>query len=553
MRDFFGNKAIWEKVRSDPGYAPLLSMLNDGYEKYCKDKEIPTIKFSDEMEFLNEGTRTRFEEKYFFRRAQLTVYAMLALIYPEREDYLINLQDIICEICNEYSWQVPAHRSNLYKNRRDGIALFSAETGLYLAEIKQLFIERLNPLVTERITKELDFRILKSFENELTGIEIKSVTNNWASVLGCCIGLTFMYEAPERFYNIFNRIEKHMELYLKGVNDEGATAEGVTYWNYGFCFYLMYYDMLKKFTKGRMTEGLEKEKVKKMAEFFTSLVLDRENTVSFGDSSKDSGCHIWLMHFLKKEYGADMPPATFGELSLRKFSAVLRAFIYYDPKAVTDGMPEGECLYKELQWYIKRSKNYAFAVKGGHNDPEDNHNHNDIGSFILIKDGKQIFCDIGSPVYTATNFGATRYSVLNNSSLGHDVPIINGMEQVTGKDRKGKLEIGDIITVDIKNAYPVSIEKFLRHFELSENEVILTDEFDRDLNVTERFVSEAKPVADNGRLLLDGKEVIFSPGWSFGYEEHEITAHDGVTKRKIFLIDFSSEKKTDRFVLKIKL
>lgn len=545
------DKKIWERARKDPRYRPLLDMLDSGYDEFCRDRDIPVIRFSDEMEFINEGTRTRFEKKYFLRRKQLTVYTLMTLIYPENAEYLKNLEDIICEICNEYSWQVPAHRPPENPNRRDGIALFSAETGFYLAEIKQILGDRLDPLVTDRITAELDRRILTSFENELTGIEIKSVTNNWASVLGCCIGLTFMYESPERFEKIYNRIERHTELYLEGISDDGATYEGASYWNYGFCFYVMYYDTLRSYMNGRGAEAFKKEKVKKAAGFFSALVMDENNLVSFADSSSNDGYNMWLLHFLKREYGIDMPPASMAELPFNKVSCVLRAFLYYDPEHTAEPLSPGEAYFENQQIYICRKKNYAFAVNGGINDPEDNHNHNDIGSFIVVQDGKQMFCDLGSPVYTADNFGATRYKVINNSSLGHGVPIINGHEQSLGADCIGPLTVGDKITVDMKKVYPDALQKLTRSFTLSENSICVLDEFDCGLDITERFLTEETPVASEDGIILGNARITYPEGWTVSYTERDFTAHDGVTVKHIYFMDFKSKAPCDSFKLDI--
>ena len=79
----------------------------------------------------------------------------------------------------------------------------------------------------------------------------------------------------------------------------------------------------------------------------------------------------------------------------------------------------------------------TFAAKCGHNGEE--HNHNDIGSFILADDSGQLLVDLGCMEYTKENFGTqTRYTLLQNSSLGHSVPIIGGHPQKEGKEFFGK-------------------------------------------------------------------------------------------------------------------
>ena len=152
MSLFLKNSEKWREIRDRDEYAPLRALIFDEYGKYCRDKDIPVLKFSDETEYFKNGVRSTFEKYYFLRRHQLAVYGVLSLIYPEREDYFVNLCDVASAICDEYSWQVPAHRPPDNPNKNDGHSLFAAETGLSLAEIKYIFSERMDPFLISRIT-----------------------------------------------------------------------------------------------------------------------------------------------------------------------------------------------------------------------------------------------------------------------------------------------------------------------------------------------------------------------------------------------------------------
>ena len=544
------DKEKWKDIRENPDFQSLRDELFDGYKLFCENKEIPIIKFSDEMDFVKTGNRNTFEEKYFLRRNQLSIYAILSMIYPEKEEYIEKLQDIICEICNEYSWQVPAHRPSTNRNKRDGLALFSCETGLYLAEIKQMLIDRLDRLVIDRITEEVDKRILKSFENE-HNLWIETLKSNWASVCGGCIGMTFMYESPERFYKVNSRIDSFMRNYLSGISDDGATSEGAGYWNYGFCFYIMYLDNLIKYTNGRTANAFRLDKVKRLASFYSSLLLDNNTLVSFSDSSQANGYHMWLLHFLKAKYNIVMPPRNGAEIDFSKFSAAVRAFLYYNPQYVTDSIEPERYIYEKLGWYIERKDKYGFAIKAGNNAEE--HNHNDIGSFIVASNGKQLFCDLGAAEYTAYNFGADRYKIFNNSSLGHSVPIINANEQGTGESYYGQLSISDKICVDMKNAYPKKPDKLIRSVELQEKGLSLTDEFSGLVDVKERFITEQKPVISEDKLLIGNAEVRFDKNWRVNFSSKTIKAHNGRDDRNVYILDFVPIGPSDKFSLKISI
>ena len=550
MTDFLKNGKKWAEIRENPGYAPLREIIFKEYDEFCKDIEIPLIKFSDEMEYFKNGVRSNFEKLYFLKRRQMTIYAILSLIYPEREDYFVNLCDVVSAICDEYSWQVPAHRPAENRNKNDGHSLFAAETGMYLAEIKHIFSDRFDPCLTARITDAIEKKILTSFESRITGVEKKVIKNNWASVCSCGVGLAFMYEAPERFKKIRPRIEKCMENYLSGISEDGGTPEGANYWNYGFGFYELYYETIKRNFSKKEAEGLYREKAKKLSEFFSAVLLCKNSVVSFSDAGANAECSLWLAYFLKNEYGTPLPPKERLTFDSEEFSSSIRAFLYYNPSFDSEKIADGEKYFDKLEWYIKRGKNYSFAVKGGKNDIEDNHNHNDIGSFIVANSEKQVLCDLGSPQYNASNFGETRYMVLNNSSLGHSVPIVNGKEQGAGDGFYGKLTVADKIMVDLKNAYADKIGRLERSFCLEENGLTMTDEFDFGLDIKERLVTDIKPHLRDGCFIIEKTRISIPDGWQTAVSERETTYHNG-KKHNVFLIDFTPTVDVASFTVKI--
>ncbi|MBD5460224.1 MAG: hypothetical protein HDR26_04675 [Lachnospiraceae bacterium] len=120
------------------------------------------------------------------------------------------------------------------------------------------------------------------------------------------------------------------------------------------------------------------------------------------------------------------------------------------------------------QWCIgNAASGVGFACKGGHNG--ETHNHNDIGHFIYEAGGVMLFTDLGAGEYTKEYFGAGRYDILCNRSLGHSVPVIAGEEQRAGReyccsgfraDEDGSVEM------ELARAYPGGLlERFERTFQ----------------------------------------------------------------------------------------
>jgi hypothetical protein len=540
------DKSKFKEIRESEKYRYIRNFLDTLYGEICIANGTVNISFELESEFLRNGNRVNFEEKYFLRRKQLSIYAIMAAVYPNEEKYIRGLQNIICDICNEHSWQLPAHRPRENWNRRDDIDLFAAETGLYLAEIKYMLGDRLNPLVNERIANELEWRIVKSFENNTFWWE--KLKSNWAAVCAGGVGGVFIYEAPNRFEAVINRITACMDNYLSGINDEGSTSEGAGYWVYGFSFFALYYDLCRRATSGKIN-GFKSEKVRKLSGFLSNLYLDEKNIVLFSDAPKGPIYPIWLMSFLKDEYDIVLPPGQKVNLTLEKFSVAIREVLCYG-REYENSLETGKVYYKELQWYIERKKRYSIAIKGGNNAEE--HNHNDIGSFMITHNKCVSLCDLGVGEYTADYCGDKRYTVFETSALGHSIPIINGMCQVEGKNYCGKMNVsGNIVEIDMKKAYNLEITKLNRRFELFENNIVLTDSFDLSLEVKERFITEIKPEFSEKYVKLGNTILFISDDWTTEIT-HKVLKYEKKDSRDVYILDFTTNKKTDNFIMSIK-
>jgi len=544
--DILKDKSKLDEIRTSEKYTLIRKNLIDIYEEIC-NKDLH-ISFDVETEFFRNGNRTAFQEKYFLRRTFLTVCAILAIIYPEETKYITDTEEIIFRICNEYSWQLPAHRPRDNWNRRDDIDLFAAETGLYLAEIKYILADRLSPLLINRITMELEWRILKSFESYTFWWE--ELKSNWASVCSGSVGGVFLYESLERYEKISCRISACMKNYLSGINDEGSTSEGAGYWSYGFSFYTLYHDLLRRYTNGE-NDGFKNKKVENLAGFLTNLYFDEDNLVLFSDAVQGTRYPVWLLMFLKKEYGIAMPPKSKGDIVLEKFSSAIRSILYYDESSDDEFKVLGNVYYKELQWYIEKNPLYSIAVKGGNNEEE--HNHNDIGSFMIVHNKHVILSELGMGEYTADYCGDNRYTCLEPSAQGHSIPVINNTFQQYGSEYYGVMDVKDnVVIIDMKNAYPIEIESFIRKFQMFEEKFILTDTFDSSLDVKERFITEIEPIVDEeNNIKIAGAKLCVSSEWEISVASEIRNRHDGRTKRKIFILDFTTKEITDKFEMKI--
>ncbi|MFT4568403.1 MAG: hypothetical protein ACI9FN_003372, partial [Saprospiraceae bacterium] len=122
------------------------------------------------------------------------------------------------------------------------------------------------------------------------------------------------------------------------------------------------------------------------------------------------------------------------------------------------------------------SKGFFFAAKGGHN--AESHNHNDLGTCVLYYDGKPALIDIGREEYTAKTFSGRRYEIWTMQSGYHNLPTINGVDQMQGREyvaQNSNFSADSnkaVFSTDISGAYPkeANVQMWKRSYVLDRGE-----------------------------------------------------------------------------------
>nr|MBQ4319193.1 heparinase II/III family protein [Clostridia bacterium] len=506
--------AFWSKVRTSPAYRPLLDNLLELWNTECQG-DIAACKFSDFILFDTTGNRTEYENPYHMRRRILNASAMLSLIYPEEEKYFTKLCDAVWSILDEYSWVLPAHIGNFKTVEESEIDLGAAITGSTLAELDHVFGDRLPSLIRSRIAHEIDRRIIDNYMKEPRYFW-ESTVNNWAAVCMGNVGCAIIYRKPELAKELIPRMTATMDGFLSGYTDEGICMEGLGYWNYGFEYYVVFADLLYSLTDGE-TDLFDRPKIREIVKFPSRVCLGGNAVVSFSDCNTEARCNRGLLHFLKSKFPGEvrLPPSELMTgTSPNCFMLYLRSFLWYDESLESEeGDAESTYYASGAQWLIKRSKNYGFAAKAGCNMEQ--HNQNDVGSFIVAVDGHQVLCDPGKPTYCRQYFSKERYSFFEASSRGHSVPIIGGKYQQACHDKCRNVSFdGEAFTFDMSPVYKIEeLSELTRRFTFTDSSVTLHDRYAFEGNsdgeaegnalpVTERFVSLYPAETEADRLTV---------------------------------------------------
>ncbi len=505
--------AFWTGLKDKKEFERYIRELENYWLSEGESLEIGILPYSKWKLFWDTGDRGEYEHVYFERRRFIEHALPLALIFPEERVYIDKLSDVIFAICDEYTWCLPAHQGQRDKNDNSRVDLFASETAFHLAIIYTLLGERLDPLIRDRIRVETNRRIFDTITSCESYGWWETGSTNWTAVCTGSVGCAMMLMRPDLMDEVMEeRLLRAMDGFISGFAEDGVCTEGCGYWGYGVSYYVYFADMIKTFTEGRV-DLFRGEKMRAIATFPQKMFLSGTAAVSFADGNRTLDYLFAVMHRLKREYPGDVliyspELGSFdggcGRLEMRLYGAIWLSEDYYNNPA--DSSASFEEYAPNAMWLTKRTVKYGFAAKAGHN--AEMHNHNDVGSFIFAKGGRQLLMDVGSGVYTRQYFSKERYTIFEPSSRSHSVPIINGEYQFVGRDAAAS----DVVyekgrfSMDIAGAYPTgAVRSVKRTFTMDDGKVVMTDLYDmtREATVVERIVTLVKPeVKENGVVLV---------------------------------------------------
>ncbi|MGE6666256.1 heparinase II/III domain-containing protein [Paenibacillus xylanexedens] len=518
------------EMLSQPELATLYTDLK-AYGERALNEPMPSLSFRLYRQFSDTGERKTYEEAYFDRRGRLAAVAMLALD-TTRPDALQALEEMLWDVCGEYTWCLPAHLGTGEVNQVDGnIDLFAAETVHMLAEIVTIHAERLDRLVIERIRSEAEWRIFTPLYREQRKFHWQTADHNWSAVCGGCCGMAalLLLEDESTLQESISHTVSCMNAFLSGYGEDGGCAEGIGYWVYGFGYFTYYTEMLREYSEGEL-DLLTGSKITAIAAFPLRVHLSGGTYVNYSDSVEQEEIPSGLLSLLASRVGLqiDLPfhiPLLTDD-PCHRWAHLLRNVMWSDPPVYGDegasGQAERGFIFQNLGWMIVKGSldsldtkrtyggplQVAISIKGGHNDEP--HNHNDLGQFIIHCGGENILCDPGAGLYSQAYFAPGREQLFHISSSGHNVPLIEGQEQCSGRQAQAHVleaklaeGCGELdTTLDLTSAYSgaASLARYTRqfHWEMSPDgskdraELRLIDRFQwksRMVSSAERFSS----------------------------------------------------------------
>ncbi|MBS1907372.1 MAG: heparinase II/III family protein [Actinobacteria bacterium] len=410
--------------------------------------------------YVRDGDRATYERAVSDRQERLT-RAVIAAAVTDDPAWIDEAGDGVVVLCEQSTWSLPAHDD---AHARRGFVLpdvdapyldlIAGEIVAQLAVADRILGARWDarwPGLRERIRREAEARVFTPFEtrDDLWWLGYWRDVNNWNPwILGnTLLAAVLLLDDAARVARMLARALDSLDRYVAELPADGAIDEGVAYWWNGAGRMLEMLDTVAAITGGRL-DAAGIPVVAETLRFPMRMHLGGDWYVNVADGwARSRGHEPWQLPFRWGGLTADAQVADWARAARRPgapaadvaggLPRLVRALAdpaWRDAAPAAPPLPAAVWL-PSVQVLVRRGEagsatGLALAAKGGTND--ENHNHKDLGSFLVAAGGRQLLVDVGKPTYTAQTFSAGRYRIRAMQSGWHSAPAPFGLEQGEG-------------------------------------------------------------------------------------------------------------------------
>jgi len=506
--------------------------------EHSLELDIPLLPASLYMDYKRTGNRTNYEKPYNRRRNMLLTLAY-GEFFERKGRFTDKLVDVIWAILEESTWQIPAHLSQaIYgydsilpmafePDKIHGTELCSSGTCANLAFVLYFcrdFLDEVSPVICKRIEYSLRQRCIDPYlygNNWWMGFSGRRV-NNWGPwVTSQTLFVTALVEKD--LYTremIVDKALRVLDNYTASLPDDGGCDEGTSYWSGAGGTYFDALEIIYDMSGGKINV-FDHPFVKSIGEYIVKMNINDTQFVNFSDCGGKSNPGGNLLRRFGEKCGSEELIA-FGDTMATIDDCTTSGFMYRGLRTlispdVTPTKVKGKLksILPSLKVMTARecedtATGTFLAVKGGSNG--ESHNHNDVGSFIVYRNGNPVLIDAGNETYNSKTFSGLRYTLWFTQSYYHNLPTFGGIGQHQGAEYcSTDEEYCDTDTpsysFELKNAYlkEAGIVSYRRKAELSGATVNVYESFtlDEAKEVDFRLLCPKEPaVLDDGRIAL---------------------------------------------------
>jgi len=491
------DRAAWEALGATEAYSGVVARA-----EALLTEPIPEQPDELYLEFSRTGNRTNWQRVANQRRGRVAPLTLAECI-ENKGRFIAALEAVIRALCAERTWIMPAHDRNLrnFNGEMVDVDLGSSHLAWELATADYLLGDRLSAEVRQLLRERIEERIFRSYRNTLEGDSALNwwitTTNNWnavchAGVVGTALA---MAESREERAYIVAGAEANIPRFLSGFTSDGYCSEGLGYWNYGFGHFILLAETVCQATGGQV-DLFEMDGARAPALFGARIEIANGVYPAFADCAVSASPAWRYMRFLNDRYTLGLAGYDSGD-TVTADAGLAESLLFSFPNSATraGASPAGATARELRTWFedagvlIGRPDGdsncrLAVAMKGGHN--AEHHNHNDVGSYVVVIGDRAVLLDPGAEVYTARTFSSRRYESKLLNSFGHPVPMVAGQLQRSGSEARGEVlatrftDTEDLLRLNLRSCYAVEtlakLERTFRYSRAGEGSLSVTDE-----------------------------------------------------------------------------
>jgi hypothetical protein len=366
--------------------------------------------------------------------------------------------------------------------------------------------DKIHPLISSRLKREITNKALDPYYKRndwgYMGFE-GGRPNNWNPWINYNMLTSYLIieTDPVRKAAEVQKILNSLDKFLNGYSDDGGCDEGPSYWGAAGALLYESLEIMKNLSGGRF-DVFDDPLIQNIGKYFYKVNIHAPYFINFADADATTGGAPSIVYRYGKaiddpvmqKFGAYLARlGNWGEgaMSGRIFDQIRNLGLITEIRvAEAQEALVADFWFPDTEVAGARDREgsfsgFFFGAKGGFN--AESHNHNDIGSCLMYFDGKPCLIDLGREEYVAKTFSPRRYEIWTMQSGYHNLPVINGTDQMQGENYKAKNSSftanarSATFTTEIAEAYPeaAKVKSWIRSYTLNRGKnFVISDKFE---------------------------------------------------------------------------
>ncbi|HBC79374.1 MAG TPA: hypothetical protein DEO60_04175 [Bacteroidales bacterium] len=502
----------WNKL---PGYKDrqfwesLPSKIRQDYIKKAEDYldyEWPVVKATDYLEFIRSGDR---RQNVYSACSNALISLVMGELVEGKGRFMDQIINAVWYYSEQTWWGWSAHLgaqksgSGLPDVNEPYVDLGVSEVTSNLSMTYSLFkdeFDKVHPLISTRLKQELTNKALDPYfkRNDWGYMGFGGGRpNNWNPWINYNMLTSYLLIETDQVKKTaeVQKILSSLDKFLNGYSDDGGCDEGPSYWGAAGALLYESLEIMKNITSG-MFDVFDDPLIQNIGKYFYKVNIHAPYFINFADADATTGGSPSIVYRYGKaikdpamqKFGAYLARlGNWGEGAMngRVFDQIRNLGLISEIRdAEANEALVADFWFPDTEVAGARDREgsfsgFFFGAKGGFN--AESHNHNDVGSCLMYYDGKPCLIDLGREEYVAKTFSPQRYEIWTMQSGYHNLPVINGTDQMQGEDYKAKNSTytansrSAIFKTEIAGAYPegAKVKSWVRTYTLNRGKSFL--------------------------------------------------------------------------------